>query len=331
MGWGGGSMQKDFHYDVVFALAKEAGYDSRDANTNAYASEYVDDNTDRQYGVSDDDGEFYVGFPEKIGKTANLYFPIITQAVDITSFQIEIQRYVYAPFHFIPGDNTVEIRDRKNPLCTTRGCKNAENLLTAALKSKDLYKIGVALHGYADTWSHERFSGFHEDWNRVYETISLKSLLPNIGHAELINKPDEISATWVDERFGDQKIDNRERAVLAAEQIFGFLKQGDVSWKDVRSTFEEIMGAQNYSDRVKLVKKLYPQIETYDQDRWIKEALKFERDPSEIPKFGEPTGAQPTRPRFVEVSVKDSNAHWFRFQEAAKKHLGSVLSSVSVI
>jgi hypothetical protein len=324
-------MQKDFHYDVIFALAKEAGYDHRDANTIAYASQYVDDNTDREYAVFDDEGEFYVGFPEKIGKTASLYFPIITQAVDITAFQIGMQRYVYAPFHFIPGDNTVEIKGRKNPLCTTRGCKNAENLLKTALKSKDLYKIGVALHGYADTWSHERFSAFHEDWNRVYKTISLKSLLPNIGHAEVVNEPDKISATWVDERFGKQKIDNRERSLLAAEQIFGFLKKGRVNWKDVRSTFEEIMGAENLSDRIKLIKKMYPQIEDYNEDRWIKEALKFERDPSEIRRPGETTGMESTRPRFVEISVKDSDAHWFRFQEAAKKHLASVLSSVSAI
>jgi len=323
-------MQRDFHYDVIFALAKEAGYRHSDANTIAYASQYVDDNTDREYTVTDDEGKFYVGFPEKIGKSGDLYFPIITQAVDIAAFKVGIQRYVYAPFHFIPGDNIAEIGGKKNPLCTTRGCKNAEDLLKTALKSKDLYKIGVALHGYADTWSHERFSAFHEDWNRVYKT-NFRSLLPNIGHAEVLNKPDEISVTWVDQRFGKQKIDNRERALLAAEQIFTFLKKGSAKWKDVQSTFEEIMDVENLGNRIHLIRKMYPQIEDYDEDKWINKALQFKRDPSEMPGRDKSEDLQSTRPRFVEISVRDPNTHWFRFQEAAKRHLAAVLSSVSVI
>jgi hypothetical protein len=324
-------MQRDFHYDVIFALAKEAGYQHSDANIIAYASQYIDDNTDREYTVSDDDGEFYVGFPERIGKSGDLYFPIITQAVDITAFKVGIQRYVYAPFHFVPGDNNVEIKGKKNPLCTTRGCKNAVDLLKTALKSKDLHSIGVALHAYADTWSHERFSAFHEDWNKVHKWSLFKSLPPNIGHAEVLHKPDVISVPWVDERFGKQKIDNRERALLAAEQIFGFLKKGSSKWKDVQSTFEKIMDTENLVDRIKLIGKMYPQIEDYDEDRWINESLKFKRDASEIPETDALSGPQTARPRFVEISVKDPKAHWFRFQEAAKRHFAAVLSSVSVI
>jgi hypothetical protein len=324
-------MQKDFHYDVIFALAKEAGYRPSDANIIAYASQYTDDNTDREYTVFDDDGEFYIGFPEKIGTSGDLYFPIITQAVDITAFKVGIQRYVYAPFHFIPGDNNVEIRGKKNPLCTTRGCKNAVALLEAALESKDLYRIGVALHSYADTWSHERFSAFHEEWNRVYKKNIFKNLRPNIGHAEVLHEPDEISAIWVDERFGKEKINNRARALLAAEQIFGFLKKGNAKWKDVQSKFEKIIDAENLVDRIKLVKEIYPQIADYDEERWINEALQFKRDASEIPKRGEPPDLLSLRPRFVEITVRNPNTHWFRFQEAAKRQLAAVLSSVIAI
>jgi len=87
---------------VVYALAKEAGYRDNEASIIAHASQYTDDNTDREYTVSDSYGDFYVGFPEKIGKSGDLYFPIITQAVDITSFKLSVQRYVFAAFHFIP-------------------------------------------------------------------------------------------------------------------------------------------------------------------------------------------------------------------------------------
>lgn len=324
-------MQKDFHYDVIFALAKEAGYKPVDANIIAFASQYVDDNTDREYMVSDSHGEFFVSFPERLGTSGDLYFPIISQAADITAFKLGMQRYVFAPFHFLPGDNDVEINAKKNPLCTTRGCINATTLLNEAVKSKDLYAIGVALHAYADTWAHERFSAFHEDWNRVYKAGIFRGLPPNIGHAEVYHKPDEISESWVDERFGRKKVDNRERALLAAEQIFGILKKGKANWKDLQSTFEKIMAADNFSARTRLIKEMDPQIGQYDQDRWINEALQFKRDASEIPEPDVVSGTQITRPRFVDIAVKDPNANWFRFQAAAKNHLARVLSLVNVL
>ena len=99
-------MQKDFHYYVIYALAKEAGYSDNDAYIIAYASQNVDDNTDREYTISDGHSEFYVGFPDKIGKTGDFYFPIITQAVDITSFKLSVQRYIYAPFILFPAITT---------------------------------------------------------------------------------------------------------------------------------------------------------------------------------------------------------------------------------
>ena len=58
-------MQKAFHYDIVLGLVKEAGYIDTDANIIAYASQCVDDNTDRKYIVFDSSGEFYVGFPDE--------------------------------------------------------------------------------------------------------------------------------------------------------------------------------------------------------------------------------------------------------------------------
>jgi hypothetical protein len=324
-------MQKDFHYYVIYALAKEAGYSDNDAYIIAYSSQYVDDNTDREYTISDDRGEFYVGFPDKIGKSGDFYFPIITQAVDITSFKLSVQRYVYAPFHFIPGDNNVEIKRKKNPLCTTRGCNNTVIILQEALESKDLYRMGVALHTYADTWSHERFSGFHEDWNKVHKSI-IKGIPPNIGHAEVFNKPDEISIEWIDKRFGKEKINNRERALLASERIFNFIKKGRVQWKDVKSDFEDIMNAENFDERIKKIKDMYPGMIDYDEDKWINEALDFQRDKSEIQEFDPLKGFPPIpRPRFVEVSAKNINANWFRFQNAVKKQLAMVINMVEAV
>lgn len=64
----------------------------------------------------------------------------------------------------------------------------------------------------------------------------------------------------------------------------------------------------------------------YDEDKWLNKALIFTRDKSEIPE-SDPLRPTPIpRPRFVDISVKDINSHWFRFQNAAKKQLAMVLS-----
>ena len=55
----GGIMQKDFHYDVIYTLAKEAGYKNDEAYVIAYSSQYVDDNTDREYSVFDFGFRYY--------------------------------------------------------------------------------------------------------------------------------------------------------------------------------------------------------------------------------------------------------------------------------
>lgn len=323
-------MQKDFHYDIIFALAIEAGYSDADSNIIAYASQYVDDNTDREYSISDSYGEFHVGFPEEIGRSGGLYLPIITQAVDITSFNLSVQRYVFAPFHFIPGDNNVTIKGKSNPLCTTKGCRNAETLVRDAV-ANDIYRLGIALHTYADTFSHDRFSAFHEDWNRVYKS-PVGNLPPNIGHAEVFHKPDEISADWVDGRIGKKKIVNRERAMEAAERIFGLINRGAAEWTDISTDFEAFMNAVDLNERVGLVRSKYPEIDVYDNDKWLREALAFTRDASEILSYDPLTGNPgPTRPRFVDISVKDPAAHWFRFQAAAKQQLAMVLEMVAAI
>jgi len=324
-------MQKDFHYHVIYTLAKEAGYDDNDAYVMAYASQYVDDNTDREYSAFDSHGEFYVGFPDEIGKSGEFYFPILTQAVDITSLKLSVQRYIFAPFHFTPGDNDVEINGKKNPLCTTRGCKNAITLVQDAAKNKDLHRIGIALYTYADTWSHERFSAFHEDWNKVYKSI-IAGLPPNIGHAEVFHKPDEISVEWIDKRFGKEKIDNGERALLASEHIFNFIKKGRSQWTDVESDFKDIMNTKNFDERIKAIKSIYPKMPEYTEDQWINEALIFERDKSEIPEYDPSKGPSPIhRPRFVDILVKDINSHWFRFQSAAKKQLSTVIGMIEAL
>jgi hypothetical protein len=53
---------------------------------------------------------------------------------------------------------------------------------------------------------------------------------------------------------------------------------------------------------------------------------------SEVPEYDPLTGnPEPNRPRFVDISVRDKNSHWFKFQNAAKKHLAMVLNTIDAI
>ena len=135
------------------------------------------------------------------------------------------------------------------------------------------YRLGIALHTYADTWSHERFSAFHEDWNKVFKSGIFKNLPPNVGHGEVYNQPDEISHSWTDERFGKSKIDNKERALRASEEIFKLIKKGGRQWEDVKPDLEKMINAKDSDERIRLVKEKYPDIEGYNEDKWLNEAL----------------------------------------------------------
>ena len=121
----------------------------------AYACQFVDDNNEGQFSI--DGGELV--FPDKLRSGGGHYFPVMTQSLSPKSLNAFIQRYVYIPFHFLPGDNTVELNGQRNSLCTTPNSANARAILKKALRSRDPYQIGIALHTFGDTWSHQNFTG----------------------------------------------------------------------------------------------------------------------------------------------------------------------------
>jgi len=334
-------MQKDFHYHVAYVLAKLSGYDKKQRTVVAYASQYVDDNTGRKYVVSDAYGEFFADFPVYVtGSNGRRFYPIITQADGLDYSKLTTQKYVYAPFHFLPAGedakNDALIDGNRNPFCTIRGCDNAVELLVSAIKSNDLYLLGIALHTFADTWAHEKFTAFQEDWNKNRKPLTIKKLGPEVGHAQFFNDPDEISKTWIDYRFGDDyKVHNAERALECIRASYRILKPGGI-WEDVKSGFEQIVQAPDAASRMDAVRQTHTEIPVYDENQWINEALGFKRDLSEVP-TPDPSGTSgetgTKNPRFVDVSFKENfeESHWHGFQVAAKKQLAAVLNMVRIL
>ncbi len=303
-------MEKDFHFYVTYALANKAGFSEADSSIIAYASQYVDDNNESQYSGKHGPPQFPFGIEVKDG----LFRPIMTQSMSVKSLVYEIQKFVYVPFHFLPGDDNQPIGGGYNRYSTTPDSVNARNLLRRALATGNLYRIGIALHTYSDTWSHQNFTGYEEDWNSVFHWRNpFRALVPNIGHADVGHLPDEISAVWNDYRFDKpyRRRKNREIALGACKRIFQELRKarkGDAYWTHVEKDFRKIINSEDYDARIKGVREYlnHPDL-YYRKDLWIEEAI--EDREGEV----------------LEAGRKFETTHWYKFQLAAKAHLALVM------
>jgi len=305
-------MEKDFHYYLTYALVKVAGFSRPDLI--AYSSQFVDDNNEGQFSV---EGE-KISFPERLKADGGYYYPIMTQSQSPKSLDPYVQKYVYVPFHFMPGDNSLEIDGKKNPLSTTPNSPNAREVFSRALQSINPYQIGIAIHTLADTWSHQNFSGMREDWNAVFPWYDIfKALVPNIGHAEVGHLPDIISESWTDYRFGTKKIDNRKRALEAAEAIYAPLqklsKKGP-PWAEVEADVSKMVNTKDYDGRIAaisayLIKNGHGPIPNYSKDQWIEAALDKSGDE-------------------VVLASNFTQTDWYAFHQAAKVHFATVMDRV---
>jgi hypothetical protein len=302
-------MEKDFHFHMTYALANVAGFTPDESHIIAYSAQYIDDNNEVQFPEKDGRAQF----PSEILLDGGYFRPIMTQSMSVKSLVYEIQKFVYVPFHFIPGDNNQPMEGKYNRYSTTPNSANAQKVLAAALKSEDLYRIGIALHTFADTWAHQNFTGYEEEWNSVFVWHSpYRAIVPNIGHADAGHEPDEISNEWKDYRLekDKRKISNRERAFEAAKRIYQALrtaKRGSSYWSDVKRDFKRIIDADDYDDRKDKVREYVNQPDLhYVKNKWVDEAiLKEGVDLKAAPNF--------------------QNTHWYKFQQAAKANLSFVV------
>ena len=199
-------MDIEFHYYMTYLTSAYAGLEPKDALTLAYASQYVDDN-DIVCEVDKGKGSSYRNY---ISQTMNILKP------KDTLFRI------YPLFHFVPGDPMSKTAWRKDGkmhwLNTTPNSKNANQIMDAALETDDLYRIGIAVHTYVDTWAHQNFIGYYDDFNSM--KTMLGSVAPNIGHADAGHNPDEPALVWRDPRLLDERVDNRDRFLEAAKCLY---------------------------------------------------------------------------------------------------------------
>lgn len=208
-------MNHIFHYYVSIFLAREAGFSEEEALILAEASQFVDQ----------------MVFDLDLELEGKHYFLPATHHYGI--FKKNQENEIWKPFHFFPSGLSresqtdprfwlgfnVEYSAHWNPDCVVPHSDPVKELLVAALKTKNLYRIGIALHTYADTWAHQGFCGSLSDLNKVPRALNL----PPLGHSNVESRPDISNLVWEDLRLAQPKIENRSRFLKAAQYIYRYL------------------------------------------------------------------------------------------------------------
>ncbi len=215
-------MNIEFHYYALQYISRCAGFSQDAASTIAISSQLVDECMAPWEVLGLQRRDFTA--PGGAGlESASSFYTHVTQ--NYVFWDETVAMNIYRPFHFIPGNMTAasELRldGRAGRFVVTADSPLAREILVAALKTRNLYRIGVALHAYADTWAHQNFSGDDEAQN----ALDPSSALPAAGHLQAFKNPDNPRLTWEDKRLKPQfsEIRNADRFLKAAGMIYRFL------------------------------------------------------------------------------------------------------------
>ena len=326
-------MDIEFHYYMTHLIALRAGFKPDDALTVAYASQYTDDNQ-TSYQIKGADVP---------------YENLISQTVDITKPKEKHLR-IYPAFHFCPGTRTEVFRlspsrrDGKfHLLATIPNNKNARTIFDKALKSGDLYRIGIGTHMYADTFCHRDFAGWKDEfnWTRLdgFAGGLWSALGPAIGHALAMHCPDIPPLVWEDirltSRYREKK--NKEQILSAAGNIWDFFclntKPAKTSAikKRLLGDLDSAIGEEVKEDTGILRKKrlenykvlLGSEYKEYDKEHWFDAAVDRRIVAATI-------GTSDVR---YTCSWKDAHlkSDWYAFQEAVKAHQAAAFNVLGKI
>jgi|WetSurMetagenome_2_1015567.scaffolds.fasta_scaffold00788_8 hypothetical protein len=326
-------MDSEFHYYITNFIALSAGFSKEDAHIIAYASQYTDDNT-TPFTIED----IYNG---------GTFSSYISQTSDITKPQ-EDRLSVYPFFHFCPGaPKEAEAYckklffDKLNYLVTIPDNCYARIIFQEALKTQNLYRIGIATHMYADTFCHRDFTGWKDPFNdEVDRFLSIETwALPYIGHAQAGHNPDIPTNMWTDARqFGFNVDKNNNESILeAAGNIFDFYCECGMIMGAVKETREslikKIQAAMGNATRKNTSAKkgeredryknlIDSDLIPYDEKDWFMDAVDCARNENiPVSSFNSDENPWPCKWKTRDdndkrIDYKDT--HWYKFQIAVK-------------
>lgn len=259
-------MDKNYHYFAVKALAVRAGFTEPDAQVIASYSQFVDDFDTYRYLYFKEVPDFAQYLAVKV-PTGWIFNPVTTgfnSFFDYTRLSMErYQKEILVPFHFITQEPLdVKYEDRREyrvkPVTMDKASllqgllKKASDQYISEHSRTNLIRIGTLLHVFADTYAHQRFSGFWNWENHAYLKDAVSNIngsknnitasyspnmyyyVPSIGHPNVSTAPDDSYVTFSilqktmeheNYPYPDQyERDNTDEFIKASKEIFNYLR-----------------------------------------------------------------------------------------------------------
>lgn len=201
-------MQIDFHHGVTYVCARLAGFEHPAASVIAYAAQYVDDAINAGT-IRFDNGAMF----DRISSAHKM--------LDYRNFQELANYQVWIPFHFLPGNGGLPAGQDPGGTFIDKliCCPNsyvAQEMVRECILRQDaaygLYRLGITMHVYADTWAHQGFAGVNHRVNEARSLVDGDGLpdralvnrlkgffigeaLP-LGHGAVLSNPDKPFLRW---------------------------------------------------------------------------------------------------------------------------------------
>ncbi|EFK11981.1 conserved hypothetical protein [delta proteobacterium NaphS2] len=156
-------MQIDFHHTATYVIARYAGFSHREADIIAYCSQYVDDATNTGTIVFDNRAMY-----ERVASAHRM--------LDYSNFVELANHQVWIPFHFLPGNGGLPAGENPgekfiNKIVCKPNSYVAQQMVADCIREQEtpygLYRLGITMHVYADTWAHQGFAGVQHEINSI--------------------------------------------------------------------------------------------------------------------------------------------------------------------
>ncbi|MBP1924320.1 hypothetical protein J2Z76_000173 [Sedimentibacter acidaminivorans] len=263
-------MQLDFHFYTIYTLCMLSGIKHEYSKKISYASQHTDD------AKYNHELEFVSGGRFQQQMSAHKF-------IDPRVFDNKTCYDIFLPFHFLSG---VEGQEFYEMLLCRENSVTANELLNDTLRTLDkpygLQRLGVTLHVYADTWSHQDFHGLNRDGNKIdyldllntektfinEVVLGTSKLIPPLGHGQVYTYPDEPYLRWEYSKCNAEehyKINNLDRFIDAAFHIFSFLanqvkehtpvifEKEPAKWNEIEDKFIEIFSIRESLEQREII------------------------------------------------------------------------------
>jgi hypothetical protein len=154
-------MKKDAHFYALLAMALSVGIEKEAAHQIAYASQFVDDAKVNKITLAEDNPADLLS---KFEDNQIINAATCHSYSDLSTYNYSSMTANTSAFHFVPG---CEGKNFPKKMRCKKESKIIKSIIEEAVNSAEPIKLGITLHAYADTFSHQGFSGIASKVNDV--------------------------------------------------------------------------------------------------------------------------------------------------------------------